>query len=323
MTDQAAMQRVLDGQSPHAGTNPRHAAAAALTQGAAVRVSLDLAATSEAERAALLVDLFSVPSERAAQWSSSLQSAGLRVDADGQRGLTLAMNVLARDPAIVTELVPAVRTSIGRWLGQLREGLDEVNRQFASTPLWSPEEFADARTLLTRVAEGTQTESEGPRATLRIALAPEGVTALTSYAQRSYTRYQQLLAEIEVSTLTNEIAHLVGAYATTPERPNARPRGRLPASAPRVPAEVPRGTFVRLTPDAWSHPAWRAIGFAPAVLTRTRASYEVEVRGTRFTVRGLTDLDGDGTPSTFEQSGRLDARRQPQYDAPRTVNAAH
>jgi hypothetical protein len=45
-------------------------------------------------------------------------------------------------------------------------------------------------------------------------------------------------------------------------------------------------------------------------------SYEFVTRGNAFTIRAYGDLDGDGTLSTFERSGQMNANHEPVLDAP-------
>jgi type II secretory pathway pseudopilin PulG len=71
------------------------------------------------------------------------------------------------------------------------------------------------------------------------------------------------------------------------------------ASAPMTPAAIPRGEPVTDPAGTWSHPTWRALGFA--LEDPHWYSYRVDVEPgagpIRLTANG--DLDGDGIASTF------------------------
>lgn len=79
---------------------------------------------------------------------------------------------------------------------------------------------------------------------------------------------------------------------------------RMPAPAPRTPADVPCRQAVPWPPDA--HPTWAAIGFEPE--GRIRYSYEIEIESDdTFTARAIGDIDCDGELSTFTLRGGPDA----------------
>jgi hypothetical protein len=92
--------------------------------------------------------------------------------------------------------------------------------------------------------------------------------------------------------------------APTPDGP------QMPHSAPRTPAQVPRGRAVVDPPGTWDLDAWRDLQFS--ISEPHRYSYEFIVEGLRYTARAVGDLDGDGVYSTFERSATVD---------PQTLNA--
>jgi hypothetical protein len=120
-------------------------------------------------------------------------------------------------------------------------------------------------------------------------------------------RYRRRAIAVEASDNLNRIARAMVSYAVT-ERVG---RGltasvlapQFPGSAPRTPADVPRGHRAVDPPGTWNHPTWQALQFA---LTDPHYySYEVVSDGQSFTARALGDLDSDGVFSTFERTGTL------------------
>ncbi len=93
---------------------------------------------------------------------------------------------------------------------------------------------------------------------------------------------------------------------------NRLPR-QFPPSAPLTPAEdfckQGRDRY-EPDPDAWRHPAWKALNFA--VESPHRYRYEFISSGTgpdaAFTARAIGDLDCDGVYATFERVGTIDAQ---------------
>jgi len=83
--------------------------------------------------------------------------------------------------------------------------------------------------------------------------------------------------------------------------------GKLPASAPMTPApgSCCQGGEKRCAPsaEAWSNPAWQAIGFS--MPDPHYYSYELEVTGAGFTAKAVGDLDCDGELSTYTLTGTV------------------
>lgn len=115
---------------------------------------------------------------------------------------------------------------------------------------------------------------------------------LSSIAVHGVRRY---VANAKAAQARETVGAIAAALAAAAEKTQ-----RFPASAPRVPAQVPAGT--KVTPDAtaWSHPSWKAIGFAPTEPQYYAYEFETAPDGKQATVRARGDIDGDGTPSTFE-----------------------
>jgi hypothetical protein len=82
---------------------------------------------------------------------------------------------------------------------------------------------------------------------------------------------------------------------------------RFPRSAPLTPATTAcrDGKFHKHqpTPDMWSHPTWRALGFT--IEDPFLYQYQYVSDGQRFTARAIGDRDCDGVLSTFERVGRI------------------
>jgi hypothetical protein len=103
----------------------------------------------------------------------------------------------------------------------------------------------------------------------------------------------------------------LGAAAIAASEGHA-PQEAFPPSAPRTPAQIPRGTPVVDPPGTWDHPTWQELGFRPGTDGRphrfsfTFIGAEAARSGT-FTARAEGDLDGDGLTSTFETTGVADA----------------
>lgn len=131
---------------------------------------------------------------------------------------------------------------------------------------------------------------------------PETLASLAAIAAAGVRRYVSRAKSSEARTHVAQIGkHLVTWCAE-----HAAPRqGCKFVSAPRVPAEVPRGTKHVATPADWQHPTWQSLGFAPE--GDQRYSYEIEVSrdGRTATVRAIGDIDGDGVESRFELAVRV------------------
>ena len=80
-------------------------------------------------------------------------------------------------------------------------------------------------------------------------------------------------------------------------------------SAPRTPS-VPPTSCTTDPAGTWDTPEWRRVSFGFGPGESHRYSYQLDAIGSgnaaQFTARAIGDLDGDGTPSTFEVAGALD-----------------
>jgi hypothetical protein len=117
--------------------------------------------------------------------------------------------------------------------------------------------------------------------------------------------------EIHSSRLVEPVEGLqrIGAGAVDYARSRAVGEA-FPASAPLTPSSVPRGQCVVDPALSWEEPTWRALDFAPgspgaphcfafafdSALSPSRSTFRAQAHG---------DLDGDGTPSTFEITGHV------------------
>jgi hypothetical protein len=98
----------------------------------------------------------------------------------------------------------------------------------------------------------------------------------------------------------------VAAVAYASARPVAQ---GFPPRAPLTPSAPPRGRSEIDTPDAWDHPTWRALDFRPVPEGTPHCfafSFDSALSPGKATFRAQAhaDLDGDGTPSTFEVTGQ-------------------
>lgn len=78
----------------------------------------------------------------------------------------------------------------------------------------------------------------------------------------------------------------------------------LPSALPATPAIPGRQ---RQAWPAIADPGWATLGFAPAEPVYYSYEYTPDADGRGFVVRARGDLDGDGTLSSFETRGRVDA----------------
>lgn len=110
------------------------------------------------------------------------------------------------------------------------------------------------------------------------------------------------------SAKTAEAKHHVGALARELRAyAERRPTGKsFPKSAPPTPAKPPAGTKVALGPDAWKHPTWKALGFAPTEPLYYSYRIVTTTAGQRAEVRAEGDLDGDGVLSRFSVRLRIE-----------------
>ncbi|HUH03050.1 MAG TPA: hypothetical protein VML75_13730 [Kofleriaceae bacterium] len=87
-------------------------------------------------------------------------------------------------------------------------------------------------------------------------------------------------------------------------------QGQLPGSAALTPASPCCTQSGKCQPDqtAWdSDPSWRALEFAVYSPHYYQYEYELDADGQGFTARAHGDLDCDGSMSTFEVFGRIEA----------------
>lgn len=90
------------------------------------------------------------------------------------------------------------------------------------------------------------------------------------------------------------VTHLAGRLAKEAEK-----AGKCPASAPKVPAEVPRATRVTLGVGDFLAPTWAIVG--PPLQMRTDYQYAIDtsVDGRRCTVSAVGDLDANEVDARF------------------------
>jgi prepilin-type N-terminal cleavage/methylation domain-containing protein len=88
---------------------------------------------------------------------------------------------------------------------------------------------------------------------------------------------------------------------------------RFPDPAAITPAVVPAGVRVVDPPTTWNAiQTWQALSFSIADPHYYAYQYDSSGTGTtaQFTARALGDLDGNGTLSTFERAGGMNANRE-------------
>jgi hypothetical protein len=79
----------------------------------------------------------------------------------------------------------------------------------------------------------------------------------------------------------------------------AEQHGKLPASAPAVPKDVPRGAKYQSSPSDWSG-SWQAIQFTMDMPQYYSYSFKTAPDAKSAVVTAHGDLNGDGKMSTFE-----------------------
>lgn len=123
------------------------------------------------------------------------------------------------------------------------------------------------------------------------------VGAVAALAIAGVRRYIARAKSAEARILVHVVTDRLVAYLKT--EPAAR--RRMPPSAPRTPAEVPKGKPVVVQSNAWTG-SWKTIHFTPS--GRPLYSLEIQVSRDRrhAIVRALGDLDGDGVLGTYEQA---------------------
>jgi type IV pilus assembly protein PilA len=131
--------------------------------------------------------------------------------------------------------------------------------------------------------------------------AGEALDPVSAYTRRAKTSEAK-------STLGAIARAVVAAYEreAVSDDPSAAAVHKLPPSAPRVPAEVPKGKKYQSTPADWAHPGWKEIKFE---MTQPQYfSYELVVApdGKSFEARAIGDLDGDGVTSLFAMQGKVE-----------------
>lgn len=130
---------------------------------------------------------------------------------------------------------------------------------------------------------------------IALVVSPCGLGVMAAVAIPSFVRYLRAAKQTEAVARLEYLCRRTQAYAAQ--------TGALPPSAPRTPADVPRGVRVVDAPGTWTAPTWQALAFdltAPHYY-----SYEFVSDGTSFAVRAYGDLDGNGVESTFERQGTL------------------
>lgn len=117
------------------------------------------------------------------------------------------------------------------------------------------------------------------------------LVAVAIYGVRHYVT-QAKVAEAR-STL-GRVAKSLADYASSQKTP------RFPASAARVPRQVPAGVKYQSAPSDWQQAGWRDIRFERNIPQYYAYEFETASNGQRAVVRALGDLDGDGVQSRFE-----------------------
>jgi hypothetical protein len=121
--------------------------------------------------------------------------------------------------------------------------------------------------------------------------------------------------EVHSSRLVEPVQGLERLGASAIEYARARPaaivpaEATFPASAPMTPAAPPRGRCEADPPGTWDHPTWTALAFSPAPEGTPHCfafAFDSATAPGQATFRAHAhaDLDGDGTFSTFEVTGR-------------------
>lgn len=129
----------------------------------------------------------------------------------------------------------------------------------------------------------------------------DAVDPVTAYTRRAKTS--------EAKSTVGAIARgVVAAYEREAVSDDlaAQAVHKLPPSAPRTPAEVPKGKKYQSSPADWAHPGWKEIKFE---MTQPQYySYELSVApdGKSFEVRAIGDLDGDGVTSLIALEGKVE-----------------
>ena len=232
-------------------------------------------------------------------------------------GNALAVDVLA------TFDTPEHARQARTWLANISTvGLAQLRGQLDRSSLVDDPGTRDrAVAALDQLSESFHLTAEGNDMRATVALDAEGagfaaslvVPAFTNYVRRGRTSE----ARLQLAALSRDVAAYAMREPATPSRRRAG-ASPFPPSAPRTPATVPAGVAVVDPPGTWSHATWQALGFS--IEDPHRYSYEFVNRRTSFSIRAYGDLDGDGTLSTFERNGRMNARQQIEFEPLRLVN---
>lgn len=124
-----------------------------------------------------------------------------------------------------------------------------------------------------------------------------GLVAIAIHSVRHYT------ARAKIAEARDSIGHIAQNLDVYMHRPGHR---LLPPSAPRTPADVPRGKPTRTAYEDWQRGTWQAIEF---VMDEPQFySYEIDTAKDRKSaiIRATGDLDGDGVQSHFTLRVKLD-----------------
>lgn len=157
------------------------------------------------------------------------------------------------------------------------------------------------------------------RSALRGRAAARGVTAVEAAILFSLTASVLVVAipaflrDLHGSRFVEPVDGLarIGTAAVANAQGKA-PAQAFPATAPLTPLAPPRGKPQADDPALWEYPTWKELGFKP-VADGAPHSYAFAfdsangATDAQFLAHAHGDLDGDGTPSTFEVRGRQSA----------------
>lgn len=202
--------------------------------------------------------------------------------------------------------------NLASWQAWTHATANSLEKEFVEVP-----QLAQLGAALALEARWTD---DGPAllATSRVAMEKLGLLeVVTSFAVpplRRYQREQAVRAElVNLVQIADRAIAWFKAHHADDSGEEAPASARLPASVGPTPGgdscRVPGREFPP-SPARWTHPTWKALGFAPAVPQVLSYSFEVTFReaGPTFTVRASGDPTCEGTPETFEITGRTNAR---------------
>jgi hypothetical protein len=248
---------------------------------------------------------------------NGLAGAALVISVPGGDHLALAVETEFDSHDHAEQARTWVSAVLSRGLGQLRTVLQRT----ASDPS-AGQLRAQAGSAFDQLERSLRITTDGAHARLALELDAQSagvlsaltIPAVIEYLRRGRTaEARDRIAYLTRMTVTYASEHRADAASNTRRgRRGAATASPFPPSAPRTPADVPRGVRVVDPPSVWDHPTWRALSFA--MTDPHYFSYEFVNQGSAFTVRAYGDLDGDGTLSTFERSGRSNARGEIDLD---------